>query len=172
MLFTLLGSCHTLFFVPATLMARVLLPFFSDQWRVLIQVLDRPESHVGKSSPLQLWTPQFVFRSSCVILLCCYCELFASYITAFEKLRLFHFLLVFWDLQYSEKQLSEKVCGMNGKKYLDSGAGTRGGRGARVWKGAALGIQPQNGGGRGSDTLESAWTAKRSTVSTNSDKPK
>lgn len=36
---------------------------------------------------------------------------------------------------------------MNGKKYLDSGAGTSGGRGARVWKGAALRIQPQKGEG-------------------------
>lgn len=46
-----------------------------------------------------------------------------------------------------QKQLSEQS-GMNGKKYLDSRAGTSGG-GMRVWKGAALRIQPQNGEGVG-----------------------
>lgn len=47
-----------------------------------------------------------------------------------------------------QKQLSEQS-GMNGKKYLDSRAGTSGGRGMRVWKEAAQRIQPQNGEGAG-----------------------
>lgn len=55
---------------------------------------------------------------------------------------------------------------MNGKKYLDMGAGTSGGSGVHVWKRGGA-ENPAAEWGRGSDTLESAWTAKRFTASTN-----